>query len=150
MRRLDCHGRIKAVRSRYHAARRALTVTIRLAEQQPGLLFENELDIGDLKMAANELEEIYFTRMFAAFESSLRDYWTARVRATRPLTEVLLNSVAARHSVPREKLDEVHEIRRFRNCPIHEELEFAETRRFTIDDASGPLNEFLARLPLNW
>jgi hypothetical protein len=86
--------------------------------------------------------------MFACFESSLRHYWRASVRDTRPLTEQLISSIAGRRGVPQDTVDAVHEIREFRNCLIHEETEVEE--RFTIDEASRHLNTFLARLPLKW
>ena len=101
-----------------------------------------------MRAVPEQLHDIYFIRMFACFESDLRHYWRTNVRDTKPLTEQLLSSIAARRGVPQDTLDSVQEIREFRNVLIHEEHEIR--RRFTIDEASAHLNTYLARLPLNW
>ena len=94
------------------------------------------------------LHDIYFVQLFASFESSLRGYWRTNVRDTKPLTMQLIAAVAARRGVPDDTRDTVQEIREFRNLLIHEEHEVRH--RFTIDEASGHLNTYLARLPLEW
>ena len=148
MRRLDCHHRLKQVRSSYEAALRTVTVFIGIAEQQPKLLYDNDLDLIEVRNFATELHDIYFVRMFACFEAAIRHYWWKRVRETKPMTEVLLNSMAQRFRVPQDLLDTVHGIRDFRNDLVHED--HVAKRRFTIEEACGPLNTYLARLPLEW
>jgi hypothetical protein len=101
-----------------------------------------------MKALAEELPDVYFVRMFAGFESSLRDYWQTNVRATKPSTEQLVTSIAGRRGIPQDTLDAVHEIREFRNFLIHEG--YAVKKRFTIEEASGYLNTYLARLPFEW
>src|SRR5437899_2092528 len=146
MRRLDCHARIKQVKDDYHTIRQTLNVFSVVAQQQPQLLYDNDLTHAEVKTLADELHNVYFVRMFACFESSLRHYWRTKVRSTKPKTEQLLSSIAGRFGVPQDTLDVVHGIRKFRNFLIHEEDE--ESERFTIGDASGSLNTYLARLPL--
>ena len=148
MRRLDCHHRLKQVKSSHEAALRTVTVFIGIAEQQPGLLYDNDLDLIELRTFAKELHDLYFVRMFACFESFIRHFWWNRVRETKPNVEVLLNAMAQRFGVPQDVLDAVHGIRDFRNNLIHED--HVAKRRFTMDEASGPLNTYLARLPLEW
>jgi hypothetical protein len=148
MRRLDCHDRIKRLTSNYETALRTVQTLIRLAEQQPEHLYKYDLDMKQMRAVAEQLHDIYFTRMFACFESCLRDYWRAKIRDTKPRTEELISSIATRHEVPRYTLDVVQEVRVFRNSLIHEEHQ-AE-RRYTIDEAATHLNTYLARLPLQW
>ncbi len=148
MRRLDCHDRIKRVKSSYETAFNTVTVFIGIVEEQPDYLYNNDLDLSEMRALAKELHDIYFVRMFACFESCIRHYWWTRVRETKPATEQLLNSMAHKVGVPQDMLDTVHEIRDFRNNLIHED--HRANKRFTIDEASGPLNTYLARLPLEW
>jgi hypothetical protein len=146
--RIHCHDRIKQAKRSYEAALHTVNVLLELVTLQPKLIFEHELDLNEIRQLKQELHEVYFVRMFASFESSVRDYWRTSVRDTKPLTERLLNSVAGRRGVPEDIVDTVHEIRDFRNCLIHGD-HVGETQ-FTIDEASRILNTYLARLPLQW
>ena len=148
MRRLDCHNAIKQVKSSYQTALQTVNVLIGIVIEQPEYLYRHELSLVELRNLAEELHAIYFARMFASFESSLRHYWRTSVRDSKPLTQQLISSIAGRLGVSQDTLDTVHEIRDFRNYLIHEER--AVKRRFTIDEASGHLNTYLARLPLEW
>ncbi len=148
MRRIDCHSRIKDTRNSYTTAFQTASAFIRIAEEQPHLLHDYELDLTTIRAMAGELHDVYFVRMFACFESSIRHYWWARIKRTRPSTEQLLSSIAGRFNIPRDTLDVVHEIRDFRNSLIHEQHHV--NARFSIDEASKALNAYLSRLPLQW
>ena len=148
MRCSDCHDRIKLVHSNYETALRIVTAMIRLVEEKPQYLRIYHLDLLDMRALAKELHDAYFVRMFAAFESGLRHYWCASGRHSKPPTGQLLSSIAARRRIPREALDDVQEIRHFRNYLVHEEHDVV--RRFTIAESSQLLNRYLARLPLEW
>lgn len=148
MLRLDCHDRIKQVKSRYETARQTVNMLISLVKQQPQYLYDNNLSLMELQALEEELHSVYFIRMFACFESSLRHYWRTSVKNTKPQTKQLLSSIAGRRGVPQDTLGVVHEIREFRNFLIHEEHEVG--KQFTIDEAIGQLNTYLARLPLQW
>jgi len=148
MRRQECHDRIRQVTGSYQTVLHTVQVLIRLGERQPQNLYEYNLSLTDLRRVLVELHDLYFARTFACFESSIRHFWRANVRDTRPPTEQLLAAVATRRQVPQDTLDAVQQIRSFRNYLIHEEYQV--TTRFTIDDASRHLNAYLARLPLEW
>lgn len=148
MRRMDCHDRIKEVTRGHEAAVQTVQLLILLVTAQPALLFRGDLDLPELRVLVPQLHDIYFVRMFASFESSLRHYWRTGIRDSKPLTVQLIASIAARRGVPDDTRDTVQEIREFRNCLIHEEHE--ARRRFSMLEASGHLNTFLARLPLEW
>ena len=121
---------------------------MRSAREQPDLIWNYGLDLGEMRGLANELQDIYFVRMFACFECSIRHCWWTKVRESKPTTEQLLSSMAGKFGVPQDTLDTVHEIREFRNGLIPED--HLVNKRFTIEEASGPLNTYLARLPLEW
>jgi hypothetical protein len=148
MRRRDCHNAIKQVKDRFETALQIVNVLIGMVIEQPELLYTHHLNLAEMRALAAELEDLYFTRMFACFESGLRHFWRTTIRNTKPRTEHLITSIAARVGVPQDTLDTVQEIRNFRNYLIHEEHEVQ--KRFTMDEASGPLNTYLARLPLEW
>jgi hypothetical protein len=148
MRRRECYDRIGKVVYHYETAIRMADVLIRLAEERPKTLQGNDLDLGGMRSLRDEFHEVYFTRMFACFESDMRYYWRRTVRDTRPLTEQLRSLIAARRGIPRAVLADVHEIREFRNYLIHEEHE--ARRPITIDEGRRRINAYLAWLPLSW
>jgi hypothetical protein len=148
MRRLDCHNAIKQVKGSYQTALQTIKALVAIVTEHPEYLYQHDLSLADLKSLAKELHDIYFTRMFACFESVLRNYWRTKVRNNKPRTEHLISSIAGKLGIPQDILDAAHEIREFRNFLIHEEQELK--RRFTIEEASGYLNTYLARLPLQW
>src|SRR5262249_55436618 len=142
MRRKECFDRVEQVVRHYQTAVQTVTVLIRLAEDQPDYLRKYKLDLREMRALPQELDVVYFARMFALFESDLRHFWRTTVRDTKPLTEHLLSAIAARRQIPQDPLDHVQSIREFRNHLIHGDQEF--TRSFTIGEASGYLNAYLA------
>jgi hypothetical protein len=119
-----------------------------MGTEQPEHLETSGLELNRLRALAADLHDIYFARMFACFESSLRNYWRSEIRDTKPVTETLISSLAARLRLGQDLTDAVQEIRKFRNYLVHDENELHT--RFQIDAASKHLNTFLARLPLQW
>jgi hypothetical protein len=148
MRRVDCHDRLKQVKSNYHTAHKTVGAFIKVVTQQPEYLRTHDLNVSEMQNLLRELHDVYFVRMFACFELSLRNYWRKSVRDTKPFTQQLLSSIAGRRGVPQDALDAVQEIREFRNYLIHEEVDVK--KRFTIDEASSHLNSYVSRLPLEW
>jgi hypothetical protein len=146
MRRLDCHNRIKQVQRSYHTALQ----TVDYAALQPQYLHAHDFTLAEMRALAEELHDVYFVHMFACFESILRHYWRREVRDTRPITEQLIRSIAARRGVPEDALAAVDEIRVSRNHLVHEEQDDNHATRTPINDASRHLNTYIARLPLEW
>jgi hypothetical protein len=148
MRRLDCHDRMRRVKRDYSTVLQTVRALIRLVEQNHKYIKIYNLDINEMRAVGGQLHDIYFTRMFASFESSLRHFWRRTVKDTQPGTKQLISLIAARRAVPEDTLNTVQEIRAFRNILMHEEDEVR--CRFQIDEAIGPLNTYLASLPLEW
>ncbi len=72
MRRKECHNRIEQVITHYETALRVANALIRLAEDQPKNLHGYKLTLGEMRALLDEFHDMYFTRMFAWFESDLR------------------------------------------------------------------------------
>lgn len=148
MRLLDCHARLAAVKRSSETARTTVEAFLMIAEANPDHLNDLEITIQEVQKLAVELEGMYFLRLFAAFESCVRDYWRNGVRNTKPLTETLIASLATRRGVPQDILDEVQQIRDYRNAITHDDHE--PVRAYSLMEASRYLNTFLARLLRNW
>ena len=148
MRLFDCHDRIKQVKGSYDDALHTVDLLLNLVQSQPELLYDRQLDVTAVRHLKRELHDMYFVRIFACFESSIRDFWRTTVRDTKPVTEQLINSIAAKRGVPEDDKDTVHEIRGVRNFLIHGDRD--PKKRFTIEEASRALNKYLSRLPLRW
>lgn len=148
MRRTDCFDRVQAAVAHYRTVLKTVNVLIRLAEVQPGLLQRNRLQLSALRALPAELQDVYFARIFACFESDLRDYWRAVGRRTKPQTEHLLSAIATLRDMPQTTVARVQEVREYRNYLIHEQH---QTRRpITIGEATNRINAYLAWLPLEW
>jgi hypothetical protein len=148
MRRKECQDRLEQVFSQYETASRMADVLIRLAEERPKNLQGYNLDPSRMRTVRDGFDEMYFTRMFAWFESDLRHYWRTNGKVTRPLTEQLLASIAQRNGIPITVLAAVDEVREFRNYLIHGEHEARGP--ITIDEARRRMNAFLTWLPRKW
>ncbi len=149
MRRLDGHDQLKQVSRSYSTASRAIQLLNELCRENPNHLRRGNIDLIQLLEVSTQLHEVYFVRLFANFESILRDYWKEGLkRKSRPVTEQLVKSVAARRQIPQDILDLIQQIRNFRNSLVHDEHQ--AHRPFTIEEASRQLNTFLARLPDQW
>lgn len=146
--RANCHDAINDVKRSYGTAIQTVRAVVQIVREQSAYLVRFGLALHEIQTVAAGLHDLYFVRMFACFESALRDYWRTAVRDTKPPTEALVSSIGARRTVPEDVLLEVQEIREFRNFLIHEER--ALQRQYTIDMACRSLNMYLARLPLRW
>lgn len=73
----------------------------------------------DLRDCVLDLEPTYLVRLFAVFETTLRDYWANAIgRRTRPSVRDLVDGLAV-GACPRELHARVHEVRTYRNRLVH-------------------------------
>jgi hypothetical protein len=95
------------------------------------------------------LESTFLLRLFAEFESGLRDAWQhALARPTQPPMRDLLPAVAARCLVPQDWLDAADAVREHRNALVHEGPAVVEP--IPIAEARRRLCRFFSRLPADW
>lgn len=143
----DWLTQIKAVERDYSAARFAINRLLELARSDQTIL-RRVLDIRDLTQAGSRLEATYFIRLFAVFESGLRDFWQVQKRGRMPRTEHLLDGVASARGIPNDLLVNAHAVRRYRNSLVHEQGE--EIELISRAMARGHLCTFFSRLPRTW
>jgi hypothetical protein len=115
----------------------------------PARLAARGLSPKDARNFSDNVEATYLIRLFAEFESALRDVWANGYnRTTEPPSRVLIDSVGARCNVSDADIEAVHRVREYRNLLVHEGDDGTEAVEF--ETAKGDLGRFLARLPLDW
>ena len=139
-------SRIKAVEREYVVVRQALDWFQESVRADPSIL-KTDLRPRDITPASEHLEGTYVIRLFAQFESGLRQYWLT-FRDTHPKTEDLLNGIAARDRIPHDHLENAHAAREYRNTLVHEREE--QVVPITVEVVRASLCRFFAFLPLEW
>ena len=145
----DLHGwlrRIKAIEREHASTRLAIGRLLEEARRDPTIL-TGELKLHDIVIASECLEGTYVIRLFAEFEARLRLFWKT-IRDTEPLTQDLLNGIAARRGIPQARIAGAHAVREYRNALVHvREQEFDP---IPIAEARQHLCRFFAYLPPTW
>src|SRR6185295_11513650 len=91
-------ARIIAVRREFQTALVALDLLADLLRRNPGALAGHDLRQADHRNLRSNLQSTYTVRLFAEFESGLRDFWARAIRDTHPKTAELLDSIGSRRS----------------------------------------------------
>ncbi len=138
--------RIKEVERHFRAAAFAADHVLLRAAAFPDIV-PVDLQLQDLSGMRDKLEETYFVRLFAEFESGLRQYW-ATLRDSHPKMQDLLNAVASRRKIPFDMLKAAHDVRDFRNALAHEHDDEPET--VALKSARAHLCLYFSYLPANW
>jgi hypothetical protein len=138
--------RIKAVAREFRAAAVAVSLLEAQLRADPSALNVHGLRKRDATNLRARLEATYLIRLFAEFETGLREAWRRGMRqTTHPPMRDLLDAVAARRNVGTDWLDRTHAVRRYRNALVHETDEGATP--VAMDDATEWLCAFFSRLP---
>jgi hypothetical protein len=149
MTRDKAFSQLGSVRDEFEAARFAVSVVQR--KLQSGEPIENtELVKPARTLVCLKLGVDLFAQTVRGVRSVLRDYWAAaRPRAVprRTSMEALLNRVAALCLIPRDALQEAHEVREQRNAIAHGE---GIEQELTFHDCKSRLGKFLSFLPVRW
>lgn len=141
--------RLRAVQCEYETAVVAIAAFGERLTADPSLLSQYGLRQRDFRTLKANLEQTYAVRLFAEFETSIRSVWAeAFKRKSYPSATALLNGIAARRSIPQQRLDDVHEVRRYRNSIVHDESEDVKT--IGIEDRLDRLLRFSGHLPADW
>jgi hypothetical protein len=145
--RFDRLRRVREVESEFEAVRFCVDRTLNDFAQDSATKDADR--VGSIQSAANRLEATYLIRIFAEFESAVRDF-RATARATPPpvRTRDLLEGIGSRRNAARREIDAAHRVREYRNGLLHGRVE--ETSRVTVAEARQALCRFLSRLPLDW
>lgn len=141
--------RLHAVRREYETAVVAVTALGQRLSADPSFLAAFGLGQSDFRTLKANLERTFVVRLFAEFETGLRSAWAnAFNRRSYPSTTHLLNGISARRSIPQQRLDDVHQVRRCRNSIVHEEG--AASTEVGIHEAADRLLRFFSYLPADW
>jgi hypothetical protein len=142
--------RVRDIEGEWRAARSALRLLREQLRADPGWGKKWGWSQVDAAKLERNIDVTFMTRLYAEFESSLRDYWRVCTKKdTHPPMIQLLNSVAGRRHVPRDLLDDAHEVREYRNWVVHERAE-GPPREVPLDEAKKALCKFLSNLPFDW
>ena len=143
----DWLSRIKSVEKEFHSMRLAANRLLGDVARDPTILTTSNVQPASCRHAADNLEGTYLIRLFAEFESGLRDFWVS-IRHTHPQTQVLLASVGSRRQIQDQTRQNADRVRDYRNHLVHELHEPAAP--VSIMDARGFLCTYFSRLPPNW
>ena len=117
------------------------------AEADPSILNLPKIGLNEIRRCGLTQEATYLIRLFAVFESNLRDIWEqAFQRDTHPKAEDLIDGCAARQGVPNDMRTNDHRVRLYRNSLVHG----GEATRVIIGDARKYFCTFLGRMPPEW
>jgi hypothetical protein len=139
---LEWPSRIKAVERECLALRFAVNYFSNQLVKDHSLLQAN-LDRRDFRTASELLEGTFIIRLFAEFETGLRQYWTG-VRKSQPQVRQLINRIASRCRIPNDDVESVHQVRTYRNYLVHDRE--GESEPISIRDARHHLCKFLGRM----
>ena len=112
----DRSERMKSVEREHAVAEMARAALEKALIQHSGLLTAEGLTAADLGSYGNKLHDTYFIRLFAEFETGLKDYWKnglGKDKGTRIMD--VIDSVVARHRILDAWRINVHAVRRYRN-----------------------------------
>jgi hypothetical protein len=145
----DRSERMKAVEREYLVAEKALAALEEALERYSGLLTSSNLSSADLRSFRTRLHDTYFIRLFAEFETGIKDYWKnglSRDGQTRIMD--VIESLASKHAVLDIVRFKVHAARQWRNRLIHEGDATGEPVK--LAEARSYLGRYLGYLPNTW
>lgn len=145
----DRSERMKSVEREYGVAEMALAELEVALVKNSALLTAGGLSIADLRAYRAKLQDTYFIRLFAEFETGLKDYWKNGL-GEKPQTRIMdvIDSVSSKHSVLDTWRFNAHATRKYRNRLIHEED--ADGDEVTLIEARRYLGKFFGCLPDDW
>lgn len=148
--KFDSMNRIKSVEREHTAIRYAADFLLNAARGDSTIL-DRVVRVRDVEESVERLEGTYVIRLFAEFETILRDFWTVSRRTNPPSrTRDLLNGIGANRKVSDDTIQNAHVVRGFRNTLIHERDHRDAVAPVSIADARRYLCTFLNFLPPEW
>lgn len=145
--RFEWLTRVKSVEREHRAAQYAVDYLCGVIQQNPGEL-GGDMQPRDIGVAVERLEGTYIIRLFAEFETCLRDFWEAVYGRSPSRTRDLLDGVGARRRIPDDQIRNAHAVRMLRNSLVHQRDEEAEP--IPIDVTRSHLCRYLSFLPVEW
>jgi hypothetical protein len=139
-------SRIRAIDREHQVVAVALSSLQIELRADPSKLGQHGLRFQDFQHVRNNTEATYFIRLFAEFESGLREAWKhAYGRKTHPTVSDLLSAFSARCRIPDSVQERVENVRRYRNSLVHESDQ--EAHSIGLGEARARLCRFFSFLP---
>jgi hypothetical protein len=141
--------RLRAVEREYQVAIAATEILLEALHRDPALLASRMLKHSDLQSFQTRLQATYLIRMFAEFETGLKDYWK-NGQGKNPMAGIrdVIQSIASHRAVGDIVRLNAHAVRKYRNQLVHEED--AEADEVPIEAARRHLSRFFGYLPPDW
>lgn len=147
--RQDRFDRFAAVLREFQTAIVAIGLLEERIRANPSFLSDYDLRPRDARNLANHLEATFLIRLYAEFESGLREIWRSFFRrVTHPPMMDLLVALATLRFIPQDCVQEVDAVRTYRNSLVHELVLDAEN--IAIAHARRRLCWFWSFMPLDW
>jgi hypothetical protein len=141
--------RIRGIEAEFLAASTAVRLLARQLQTEPGLAASEGWRARDARNLKDNLEATYLIRLYAEFESGLRDAWANWLRRdTHPPMRDLLVAIANQR-IAQDWLDAADEVRQYRNVLVHEG-DVTQVTLVPLPEARGRLCRFLSGLPVTW
>ncbi len=107
------------------------------------------LDAADLRAFKSNLLDTYFIRLFAEFETGIKDNWKNGLKED-PRTRIMdvIDSLASSRRVLDSVRLNVHAARKWRNRPVHEDDR--DATQVELSSARSSFGKFLGFLPDDW
>lgn len=135
------------VQGEYRVAAWAVDRCRHQADADPSIHNASKIELNEFRRCGVTLEATYLIRLFAVFESHLRDIWArAFERDTHPIVRDLIDGCAARQGVPDDILAHAHEVRVYRNSLVHG----GEAPQVILGGARQYLYTYLGGMPPEW
>ena len=100
LKRFEWQSRIKTVEKEFRAVRLAAERLLAAAKRDPTILKKNGIEPASCIGALKNLEGTYLIRLFAEFESGLRDFWKS-LKQTHPPTKFVFGSNCIKANNPK-------------------------------------------------
>ncbi len=141
--------RIFDVEREYKATRSAMLLLAERLRANPAQALAEDWSARDAENSAENLEATYLIRLFAEFESGLRDLWKFYYKKKKRTQMKYLVQLIATQAVPQNSVDDADRIRVFRNALVHEESE-EPIVPLTLGEAKSKLCRYFSFLPRDW
>jgi hypothetical protein len=141
--------RICDVEREYKAARSAMLLLAERLRADPAQAGAEEWSARDAENSSENLEATYLIRLFAEFESGLRDLWKNYFRKKRRTPMKHLLQLIATQAIPQNCVDDADQVRVFRNALVHEETE-EPVVPLSLGKAKSHLCRYFSFFPKDW
>ncbi len=103
----------------------------------------------DVVNSMDRLEATYIIRLFAEFESGVREVWKFYYKKTRKPRMVSLLTSLATQRISKDQVDGVDEVRVLRNFLVHDEINTLPVT-ISLEEAKSRLCRYFSQMPRDW